>query len=47
MSTVPNSNIERYFGEMSDPRSGQNIQHKLIDIITIVVCGIICGQIIG
>jgi len=43
MSTEPNSNIERYFGELDDPRSGQNIQHKLVDILTIAICGIICG----
>jgi len=32
---------------MSDPRSGQNVQHKLLDILTIALCGIIGGQIIG
>ncbi len=43
MSTEPGSNIERYFGGISDPRTGQNVQHKLLDIVTIALCGIICG----
>lgn len=43
MSKEPHSNIERYFGEVSDPRRGQNIQHKLLDIISIAICGIVCG----
>ncbi len=42
MSTEPGSNIERYFGELSDPRTGQNVQHTLLDIITIAICGIVC-----
>jgi len=43
MSSEANSNIERYFGRLSDPRSGQNVQHKLLDIISIAICGILCG----
>lgn len=43
MSTEASSTIEQYFGGLSDPRTGQNIQHKLLDIITIALCGIICG----
>jgi predicted transposase YbfD/YdcC len=43
MSTEPGSNIERYFGGLSDPRTGQNVQHKLLDIISIAICGILCG----
>src|SRR5436190_22613256 len=43
MSTEPKNNVERYFGKIGDPRRGQNIQHKLLDIITIALCGIICG----
>lgn len=43
MSTESSSNIERYFGGLSDPRTGQNVQRKLVDIITIAICGIVCG----
>lgn len=43
MATDGSSNIEQYFGGMSDPRRGQNVQHKLVDIITIAICGIVCG----
>lgn len=43
MSIPPNNSIEQYFGELPDPRSGQNVQHKLMDIVTIAICAIICG----
>jgi len=34
--------ISRYFGNLSDPRS-DNKRHKLIDIITIAICAVICN----
>jgi predicted transposase YbfD/YdcC len=37
------ANIIEYFGELSDPRSGNNVQHPLINIIAIAICGTICG----
>jgi predicted transposase YbfD/YdcC len=43
MWSEPPSNIHEYFGSLTDPRNGQNVQHKLIDILTIAICGIICG----
>ena len=43
MTTQPPSNIHEYFGSLNDPRDGQNVQHKLIDILTIAICGILCG----
>ena len=33
------ANIIEYFGELSDPRSGNNVQHPLINIIAIAICG--------
>lgn len=34
--------ISRYFGNLSDPRR-DNKRHKLIDIITIAICAVICN----
>lgn len=34
--------ITRYFSNLSDPRR-DNKRHKLIDIITIAICGVICN----
>ena len=34
--------ISNYFSNIEDPRK-YNIQHKLIDIITITICALICG----
>ena len=34
--------IKNYFGNIEDPRH-HNIHHKLIDIMTIAICAIICG----
>lgn len=41
--TQPNSSIEEYFGGLPDPRTGENIQHPLLSLISIAICGIICG----
>jgi len=35
--------IEEYFGKVKDPRKERTKDHKLIDIITIAICGVICG----
>jgi predicted transposase YbfD/YdcC len=35
--------LEDYFGDMPDPRVVGRCDHKLIDIITIGVCGVLCG----
>jgi predicted transposase YbfD/YdcC len=35
--------IAEHFSEMEDPRLERSIQHKLIDIITIAICAVICG----
>lgn len=32
-----------HFADLPDPRRDQNLRHKLIDIITIAVCALICG----
>lgn len=43
MTNPPISSLEPYFGELPDPREGQNVQHPLLSIIGIAICGIICG----
>ena len=37
------TSISRYFETLSDPRIERTKRHKLIDIVTIALCGVICG----
>lgn len=39
----PTSNIDDHFGDLPDPRSGDNISHPMINIVTIAICAVICG----
>ena len=43
MKERPFRSIEEHFEEISDPRQGKNVQHKLLEIIIIAICGVICG----
>ncbi len=43
MRLKPKITIEDHFSDMEDPRVEWSIQHKLIDIITIAICAVICG----
>ena len=43
MSQKPLEAIEAYFSKVSDPRKDRTKDHKLIDIIAIAICAIICG----
>jgi predicted transposase YbfD/YdcC len=43
MRLKPKITIADHFSEMEDPRVEWSIQHKLIDIITIAICAVICG----
>ena len=43
MKLKPKITIADHFSEMEDPRVEWSIQHKLIDIITIAICAVICG----
>lgn len=42
MTKVENPSISKHFEGITDPRS-KNKRHKLIDIITIAICAVICG----
>ena len=35
--------LETYFAAMDDPRIERTKRHKLLDIIIIAICGMICG----
>jgi hypothetical protein len=39
----PAALIETHFGELKDPRAAHSIEHKLIDILMIIICATICG----
>ena len=43
MKLKPKITIADHFGQIEDPRVEWSIQHKLIDIITIAICAVICG----
>ena len=43
MVVPPTSSLEQYFGELPDPREGQNVQHPLLSILSIAICAVICG----
>ena len=43
MEERPAPSITSYFGSLEDPRSDHTRLHKLIDIMTIAICGVICG----
>lgn len=42
MSPIPRSQIAEHFGQVKDPRQHQ-VDHLLIDIITIALCAVVCG----
>ena len=43
MEERPAPSIMTYFCSLEDPRSDHTRRHQLIDIITIAICGVICG----
>jgi predicted transposase YbfD/YdcC len=43
MKLKPKHSIADYFGGIEDPRVDRRKQHKLIDIITIAICAVVCG----
>jgi predicted transposase YbfD/YdcC len=43
MKLKPKQSIADYFADIEDPRIDRTKQHKLIDIITIAICAVICG----
>ena len=43
MSTEFTTSLENCFGDLPDPRVSGRCDHKLLDIIIIAVCGVLCG----
>jgi len=43
MPTRPIGLIETHFGNLRDPRAMHSILHKLVDILIITICAVICG----
>lgn len=43
MDNQPGASIERYFADLDDPRVDRTKQHKLLDIVVIAICAVICG----
>ena len=43
MPKKPLEAIEEHFGKVTDPRKDRTKEHKLIDIIAIAICAVICG----
>lgn len=43
MSKKPLEAIHEHFSRVKDPRKERSKEHKLIDIISIAICGVICG----
>src|SRR5512147_3313290 len=39
----PLTRLSDHFGSMPDPREAGLVEHKLLDIITIAICAVICG----
>jgi predicted transposase YbfD/YdcC len=37
------TSIEAYFGELGDPRDERKVDHKLIDVLVIAICAVLCG----
>jgi predicted transposase YbfD/YdcC len=43
MESKPTARIEAHFGQLRDPRIGNAKRHKLLDILMIAICAVICG----
>jgi hypothetical protein len=43
MKLKPKIAIAEHFEVIQDPRIERTKRHKLIDILTIAICGVICG----
>src|SRR5918912_3159065 len=43
MEPLPQTSIEAYFGELTDPRVARTRVHRLGDVVTIALCAVVCG----
>lgn len=42
-SKPPATSIHVFFGEVPDPRIDRTRKHNLLDVLTLVLCGVVCG----
>lgn len=43
MDRLPPTSVSEHFATLTDPRVERGKEHRLVDIITIALCGVICG----
>jgi predicted transposase YbfD/YdcC len=43
MAVLPQTSISEHFATLTDPRTARGREHRLIDILTITLCAVICG----
>ena len=43
MASSSTASLTEHFGNLNDPGIGRTKRHELIDILTIVLCGVIAG----
>ena len=43
MEPLPRTSISEHFATVTDPRAERGREHRLIDILTITLCAVICG----
>jgi predicted transposase YbfD/YdcC len=43
MSELPRTSVDEHFGTLTDPRRDHLKAHRLLDILTIALCAVICG----
>jgi len=43
MPETPTARLEKHFGNLTDPRVERTREHKLVDIVILTICAVICG----
>lgn len=43
MSLAPGRPLPDHFADLPDPRTGRATRHRLLDLVTIAVCAVVCG----
>src|SRR3954464_5228673 len=43
MGRLPPTRVGEHFATLTDPRTARGREHRLLDILTITLCAVICG----
>ena len=43
MECAPETSISRHFASLTDPRVERTREHRLVEIVTIALCAVLCG----